>query len=244
MSDDYKFHPSFSTKEKDKILPYDLFEASNYEQQVMEKMDLKNSDFDLQTKLWDHTNQKDIRMLYDEKECNKENRELGRYISTDVVLEFQNQIGNTCISTCLAILVNGLSKGKIAPEIRDVRRKINTQSPRTWSAFLEEKTGYRLAYCNFDRRNIQHYSEELKTINDLFLVSWYSTKGNYGEERDGKIWTGGSHVVIWYRNQIFDTNSTFKEQMNWEEYFNKEEAKKKSVKRIFRVVAPWSEHGL
>lgn len=241
MSGHHKLHPSFKDEGNGKILPYDFFKDKEYEQEVKKKMESKESDFDVQTKLWDLTDQDDIKKLYCKDFCVAENRKQGRYISDNIVLEFQKQIGNTCISTCLAILIKGLSEGKTDTTIQNVRLSINTQSPRTWSAALENNTGYKLAYCNFDRRYIEHYLKELKEADDLFLVSWYSSKDNFGTERDGRIWTGGSHVVICYRGEIFDTNA--EESIKLDAYFNsfKENS---SVKRIFRVVAPWSNHRL
>lgn len=197
--------------------------------------------YDITTKLWDHTFRDEARELT----RRRDNYRNFQYIPRSTDFEYRNQVGPTCISTCLAILIQGLSKENEKISIMDVRKNINTQSPRTWSAFLEQKTGYKLAYCNFDRRHVEHYREELKKLDDLFLVSWYSSEGNFGEKRKDKeaVWTGGSHVVIWYRNEIFDTKPDFSSSLRSEDYFSGDRSKK-SVKRIFRVVAPWSKHGL
>ena len=89
MSGHHKLHPSFKDEENGKILPYDFFKDKEYDQEVKIKMESKESDFDVQTKLWDLTNQDDIKKLYSEDFCAAENRKQGRYISDNIVLEFK-----------------------------------------------------------------------------------------------------------------------------------------------------------
>ena len=226
----------------DRILPFELFVVGNAEVHNDRRLRYKSENrFDITTKLWDHTSRDEVRKLTEIRH----DYQHFQYIPRSTDFEYRNQEGPTCISTCLAILIQGLSKENEKISIMDVRKNINTQSPRTWSAFLEQKTGYKLAYCNFDRRYVEHYREELKKLDDLFLVSWYSSKGNFGEKRKDSeaVWTGGSHVVIWYRNEIYDTKLDFSSSLRSEDYFSGDRSKK-SVKRIFRVVAPWSNHGL
>ena len=86
MSGHHKLHPSFKDEENGKILPYYFFKDKEYEQEVKKKMESKESDFDVQTKLWDLTNQDDIKKLYSKDSCLAENRKQWRFISDNIVI--------------------------------------------------------------------------------------------------------------------------------------------------------------
>ena len=169
------------------------------------------------------------------------------YVNRETNFEHRQQQGSTCLSTCLAILTTGLTNGELNFDdeeiIRNIRLKVNTGAPRTWSEFLHRYTkGYRLAYCNTDHRMLRDYVFELVRSDDLFLVSWYSKghENNHQPDEYGSI--GSSHVVIWWKDQIIDTNKNA--AMHYKKYFETTSNDERSVKRIFRVVAPWSIHRL
>jgi len=172
----------------------------------------------------------------------------GRYIDSKIEFAHRQQVGPTCLSTCLAILITGLTGGRKTftdkEIIEEIRLKVNTGAPRTWSECLHRNTdGFRLAYCNTDHRRLSSYITELKRHDDLFLVSWYggNSKNNFDPDKDGSI--GGSHVVIWWKNQIIDTAKEHS-PMAFDEYFKTYGKDESAVKRIFRIVAPWSIHRL
>jgi hypothetical protein len=107
------------------------------------------------------------------------------------------QFGPHCVSTVLAILTGE------SPE--DFQGRINTQDPVSWSDALKRR-GMKLAYCPTDVRKLQHYLEELMSLDDLFLLSYYATldPGRILGEPDPRGWVTGSHIVILHRRSILD----------------------------------------
>jgi hypothetical protein len=220
--------------------PFRIFNEDTFEVAIENHNQLlRKNKHDKKSNLWE---------IVDIKEF--ENLKAKRDSYIDPKIQFthrRQQIGGTCLSTCLAILTTGLTGGERTFNneqiIERIRLKINTGAPRTWSEFLQRNTnGFRLAYCNTDHRRLKSYIPELKKHDDLFLVSWYSEgqERNFQPNENGSI--GGSHVVIWWKNQIIDTNK--EGAMHYEEYFRKTSNNERAVKRIFRVVAPWSIHRL
>ena len=221
-------------------LPFRFFSADTFEVEIQKSNEnLRQIKHDKTCYLWHIVNE-------GEREQKKQNN--SRYIAS--VTQFNHkrqQAGGTCLSTCLAILVNGLTGGKRTFDdsqiIEEIRLKVNTGAPRTWSEFLHLNTnGYRLAYCNTDHRKLKYYKDELLNEDDLFLISWYSKGDQHRIDTndDGSI--GGSHVVILWKDQIIDTNKDKSYEFN--EYMELTGNLERSVKRIFRVVAPWSIHRL
>lgn len=228
-------------KKLEKVAPFRIFEEENFENAIeCHNQFLQIIKHDKKSPLWD--------FVVDINEYDKFRKHGSRYIDPDIKFEHrEQQKGGTCLSTCLAILTTGLTRNKKiytdVEVIEKIRMKVNSGAPRTWSEFLFRNTDeFRLAYCNTDHRWLEYYIDELVRHDDLFLVSWYSksSEDNHQPDEDGSI--GGSHVVIWWKEQIIDTNRSA--TMHYTEYFEDSNSKNKAVKRIFRVVAPWSIHRL
>lgn len=145
------------------------------------------------------------------------------------------QDGPTCVSTVLAML-----SGQTP---RFFQGKINTQDPVSWSAALAE-FGMKLAYCPTDVRRLKFYLEELKELDDLFTLSYYSPNTDLPEkdailkDPDDKGWICSSHIVILHRDKIIDPQ--FGKAVEASEHHCGE----RFTKRIFRVVPVDCARGL
>ena len=149
--------------------------------------------------------------------------------------EFQitpiKQTGSHCVSTSLAML-----SGK-SPEF--FQGVVNTQNPVSWSEALKP-FGKKLAYCPTDIRRLQHYLDELVSLDDLFLLCYYTSQdaGTLLSDPDAHGWICGSHVVILHGDQIIDPARGT--AMNLREH----PCGSYHTKRIFRVVPLEHPRGL
>lgn len=227
-------------KKLERELPFRIFNEETFDIDIIaDDTRLLEEKHDKKSPLW---------YIVNVEEYDNLKRQGGRYIDSKIKFEHRlQQQGGTCLSTCLGILTTGLTGGEMeftdTQIISEIRLKVNTGAPRTWSEFLHiNARGYRLAYCNTDHRWLKDYVHELVISDDLFLVSWYSNghENNRQPGEDGSI--GYSHVVIWWKDQIIDTNKDG--AMHYKKYFQSTGNDERSVKRIFRVVAPWSIHRL
>jgi hypothetical protein len=141
------------------------------------------------------------------------------------------QSGPHCVSTVLGILT-GTSPAEF-------QGRINTQDPVSWSEALQQ-WDMKLAYCPTDARKLKHYMKELVALDDLFTLSYYTTKDPKAilGEPNSDGWVTGSHIVILHRSKILDPQSgpeteAFDHPCN--DYH---------TKRIFRVVPASHLQGL
>ncbi len=121
----------------------------------------------------------------------------------DLDIQHQTQRGPSCVLTTLSQLAraSGAEVGQdIGPE--HFMESVNTQSPHSWSKALEP-FGMQLAYCNTDLRRLEYYIDELAEMDDLFLVSFYSSNPPYDPDPTGKLVV--SHIVTLHRDEIIDT---------------------------------------
>lgn len=148
-------------------------------------------------------------------------------------IEFQpqQQKGPHCVATALAIIASTTPQTFMG--------KINTQDPVSWSAALLP-FGMKLAYCSSDVRRVEFYVPDLEALDDLFLVSYYST---YAEDElltdpDEEGWICGSHVVVVHRDKAIDPATGRAVPLN------RARARAYHTKRIFRVVPAEHSRGL
>ena len=141
------------------------------------------------------------------------------------------QVGQHCASTVLAILT------KTTPEVFQ-NEGVNTQDPVSWSNALQTY-GMKLAYCPSDIRKLQFYIDELISLDDLFLLCYYSPIGcEILLDPNEKEWVCGSHVVILHRDKVIDPkrgDSTPAKDHNCIHHH---------TKRLFRVVPVKHPRGL
>ncbi len=138
-------------------------------------------------------------------------------------IEHRTQIGGTCVSTGLSLLRK--------EEPGEIRNKINTQYPVSWSKYLNGHQ-MKLAYCSTDFRRLHYYVDELLAHNDLFTISTYSPSepGEIGSDPNNEGWICGSHFFVLHRDTVYDTR--FKSPVALKEYRDLN----RYVKRLFRVV--------
>jgi hypothetical protein len=155
----------------------------------------------------------------------------GEAFFRDRVFHAQKQSGPHCVTTVLAMLTG------LPAEV--FQGKVNTQDPASWSQALGV-SGMKLAYCPTDVRKLRHYMDELRRMDDLFTLSYYTTTDHVRMlgEPDDRGWLTGSHIVILHRRLILDPRSG-----------NVEEAPAHPcngfhTKRIFRVVPVNHARGL
>jgi len=145
----------------------------------------------------------------------------------------QQQIGPTCVATTLSVLTN-------QPVSTVQAFGINTQDPVSWSEYLSNY-GMKLAYCPTDVRKLRFYMHELISLNDLFLISYYSLRSNADQilgEPDENGFLTGSHIVTLHKNMILDTANGYSNQAIDHACNNAH------TKRIFRVVPDHHHRGL
>tara|TARA_X000000368_G_scaffold201209_1_gene158862 strand:+ start:1253 stop:1786 length:534 start_codon:yes stop_codon:yes gene_type:complete len=140
----------------------------------------------------------------------------------------KQQNGPSCVATTLSMLVESLGNN-ISPEY--FKSLTNSQSPQTWSDSLK-KFGLQLAYCNTDVRRLSYLIEELKSYDDLFLISFYSVDPPFDTDVNGKLCT--AHIITMHKGTIFDTakSSVYGGVCKSEDYARLD----RPVKRIFRVL--------
>jgi len=150
-----------------------------------------------------------------------------------ITIKHIRQSGPTCVATVLAMLTNK------KPE--DFIDKINTQNPVSWSLALSEY-GMKLAYCPTDVRKLKFYMDELISLNDLFLLCYYTPNDGSDilKDPDEKGWICGSHVVILHKDKIFDPNANREKITDAKNH----PCNNKHTKRIFRVVPADYPRGL
>jgi hypothetical protein len=143
----------------------------------------------------------------------------------------RRQDGPHCVSTVLAMLTN--------VEPQEIRPRINTQDPVSWSDFLLDH-GMKLAFCPTDCRRLQHYLDELLALDDLFTLSYFSPTEPEAicADPDERGWVCGSHIVLLHRDQILDpatgSRCDAREHYGMMHY----------TKRIFRVVPAEHRRGM
>lgn len=149
----------------------------------------------------------------------------------DLVLTHRQQVGGSCVSTGLSMLT-----GEKPVQVRD---RINTQDPVSWSRYLQPH-GFKLAYCPTDLRRLRHYVDELLSLKGLFVICTYSPSSplQIGGEPDEDGWVCGSHFVLLHRDTMYDTR--FARPVLLRNYADSS----RYVKRIFRVVPAWHVRGL
>jgi len=143
----------------------------------------------------------------------------------DLELEHVIQIGPSCVPTTLAMIARATGADV---SVSDMKKVINTQAPHTWSNALKP-FGLQLAYCNNDVRSLSYFIDELVALNDLFLLSFYSSEPPKNPDSNGKLCT--AHIVTMHKDEIIDTaksNGVFKAEQ-YSRLTNR-------TKRIFRVV--------
>ncbi|MFM2032553.1 MAG: hypothetical protein RLZZ297_1318 [Chloroflexota bacterium] len=115
-------------------------------------------------------------------------------------IHVQRQTGPHCVATSLA-MITGASPA-------DFIGRMNTQNPATWSDALAAWQ-LQLAYCPTDVRRVRHYLPELLTLDDLFTLSYYTTRdaARILAEPNERGWVTGSHVVVLHRDTIYDPAS-------------------------------------
>lgn len=149
----------------------------------------------------------------------------------------QQQHGPTCVSTSLLMLATAASGKKDVIYPKD-SPGFNTQDPVSWSDYLFENVGMKLAYCSFDCRLVEHYIPELLRLDDLFLMSYYT--GDFTAEPNEKGFVCSSHIVIFHRHQVIDPATGKAYDMRKQ----KHPCVKYHTKRIFRVVPAKHRRGL
>ncbi len=138
------------------------------------------------------------------------------------------QESKRCVSTAL-----GMLSGR---DPKYFYNKINTQNPISWSDALKE-FGLKLAYCTCDVRKLKFYIDELISYDDLFLLCYYLSDDSL-RDPNGNGWLCSSHVVILYKDEIYDPASgtkIFALDHSCNDYH---------TKRIFRVVPVDYHRGL
>ena len=155
----------------------------------------------------------------------------GKFWFRDLVLTHRRQVGGSCVSTGLSLLTGQ------APT--EVRVRINTQDPVSWSRYLQPH-GFKLAYCPTDLRRLRHYVDDLLALDGLFVLCTYSPGSplQIGGEPDEDGWICGSHFVLLHRDTVYDTR--FARPVKLEAYTDAS----RYVKRLFRVVPAWHARGL
>ena len=151
----------------------------------------------------------------------------------DLKIQHVRQSGPTCVPTTLSMIANAFGQELSIEQVKNV---INTQSPETWSKALAS-CGVKLAYCNIDQRPLEYYIDELKELNDLFFLSFYSFPLPDKPDEHGKLCT--AHIVTMYQDTIFDTGKDIG-------IFDAKKYPRQHLvtKRIFRVVPIDHERGL
>lgn len=149
----------------------------------------------------------------------------------DIAIESLVQRGPTCVSNCLAMIT-----GK-RPE--DFQGNINTQDPVSWSAALQTH-GKKLAYCPHDVRKLKFYIDELIALDDLFVLSFYTTldSDELLGDADRTGYVTQSHLIVLHRDKIYDST-----QFGWEAARN-HHCVDYHTKRIFRVLPATHTRGL
>ena len=146
----------------------------------------------------------------------------------DLTIQHKKQLGPSCVATTLSLIVESLG---FTADVDHFKRVTNSQSPQTWSDSLKP-FGLQLAYCNTDVRRLRYYVEELASLKDLFLISFYSTDPPFDIDKNGKLCT--AHIVTMHEDRIYDTAKNV--DNGGVSKFQSYSRLNMPVKRIFRVV--------
>ncbi|CAI8373944.1 MAG: Uncharacterised protein [Euryarchaeota archaeon UBA443] len=146
----------------------------------------------------------------------------------DLQLKHLRQIGPSCVATTLCMVARATG-ADVTPEY--FKARTNSQSPYSWSEALKP-FGMQLAYCNHDQRRIGYIIDELKQLNDLFFVSFYSVDPPSDPDENGKLCT--AHIITMHNSTFYDTAKSADNGgvCNTSDYSRLE----RQAKRIFRVV--------
>ena len=117
----------------------------------------------------------------------------------DLELKHLKQVGPSCVATTLCMVAR-TTGADVTPE--NFKTVTNSQSPHSWSEALKPY-GMQLAYCNHDQRRIGYLIDELKQLNDLFFLSFYSVDPPSDPDENGKLCT--AHIVTMQGSTIYDT---------------------------------------
>ena len=117
----------------------------------------------------------------------------------DLQLKHLRQIGPSCVATTLCMVAKATG-ADVTPEY--FKARTNSQSPYSWSEALKP-FGMQLAYCNHDQRRIEYIIDELKQLNDLFFVSFYSVDPPSDPDENGKLCT--AHIITMHGSTFYDT---------------------------------------
>jgi len=158
--------------------------------------------------------------------CDLWNPDDGRFFPDLEITPLMQGVG-ACVPTTLAMLTGAHPSAFMVPEM-------NTQDPRTWSDLLAPY-GMGLAYVPCDVRRLEHYLDELVALDDAFLLSYCLHPLDCEPDERGKL--GPSHVVLLYRDMIYDARLGTSCQA--EEH----SCRLRHTKRIFRVVPRGSRRG-
>ena len=127
------------------------------------------------------------------------------------------------------VMVARATGADVTPEY--FKARTNSQSPYSWSEALKP-FGMQLAYCNHDQRRIEYIIDELKQLNDLFFVSFYSVDPPSDPDENGKLCT--AHIITMHGSTFYDTaKSTDNGGVCDASDYSRLE---RQAKRIFRVV--------
>ena len=114
-------------------------------------------------------------------------------------INHKQQVGPSCVATTLSLIVESFG---FTAKPDYFKARTNSQSPQSWSDSLKE-FGLQLAYCNTDVRRLSYLVDELKSYNDLFLISFYSQDPPFDTDVNGKLCT--AHIVTLHNDTIYDT---------------------------------------
>lgn len=83
--------------------------------------------------------------------------------------------------------------------------KVNTQDPTSWSEALGP-WGMALSYCPTDMRKVRFYIDELIALDDLFTISYYTSRNNAElfADPDPGGWVTDAHMVLLHRDKVLD----------------------------------------
>ena len=141
------------------------------------------------------------------------------------------QEGPTCVSNSLSLLTLGAAPPE---EFQGAASGVDTQDPVTWSRALK-RFGKKLCYAAADTRCLSWYVPELRALNDVFTLSYYTGDFMAPPRHDG--WVCGSHIVVVAGGLLYDScaggqrNPLPLDDPEFEERYGS-----RFLKRVFRVV--------
>ncbi|CAF1137757.1 unnamed protein product [Didymodactylos carnosus] len=122
---------------------------------------------------------------------------------------------------------------------KDFQGNINTQDPVSWSAALQPY-GKKLAYCPHDARKLKFYIEELIALDDLFVLSFYTSLDpeEILADADNTGYVTQLHLILLHRDKIYDSTHFQYDLAREHRCVNYH------TKRIFRVLPVTHARGL